>query len=219
MKKIISSGMLLIVMSFSLLALSGCNEKSSKYTETEHIQRVTERIEERFMTEKFEYTDFEVYPLYNENDELKYFLVEFEPYGFVYVLLRDESPFYISMFGGQKSMYKLSDTQGDRYWNRYNIDETNSQNYPDTDKIWEIDENGEIIVYKKSPYSIENVQDTHRYLLRDSKSISDYVPAVKIGEKYKNLISMEEMTISDGRYTKKQATVYIPFIAKKDFDL
>lgn len=208
---------LLFAVAFGVFALSGCNEKASKYTEEEHIQRVTERIEERFMTDEFEYTGFEVYPLYDENDDLKYFLVEFEPYEFMYVLLRDEQLKAFSFLGASTSMYKLSTFEVE--WSRYTIDQTDSKPYSDGNKIWEIDENGEKIIRNKSPFSEAGVEEIRKYLLRDSKNRTDYVPAVKTGDNYKNLISMDEVTIIDGSYTKKQATVHISFIAKKRFDL
>lgn len=90
------------IMLFGIFGLTGCTKKASKYTEAEHIQRVTERIEKRFMTSEYEYTGFEVYPLYNEDDELKYLLVKFTPQKYVYVSIRDEK------LG--RSMYLLSDT-------------------------------------------------------------------------------------------------------------
>ena len=63
-----------------LLSLSSC--RASSYTEEEHIARVTERARERFLGEGSEYTGLEVYPVYNEYDELNYMLIEFQPQGF-----------------------------------------------------------------------------------------------------------------------------------------
>lgn len=39
------------------------------------------------MGEDSEYTGLEVYPIYNEYDELKYALIEFEPQGGVFIYI------------------------------------------------------------------------------------------------------------------------------------
>ena len=71
-----------------LLSLSSC--RASSYTEEEHIARVTERAKERFLGEGSEYTGLEVYPVYNEYDELNYMLIEFQPQGFLYVHIAEK---------------------------------------------------------------------------------------------------------------------------------
>ena len=208
-------------MALGFFALGGCAKKPSKYTEAEHIQRITERIEKRFMTSESEYTGFSVYPLYNEKDELKYFLVEFEPVGFVYVMLRDERSALFSCFGGRTSMYGLSDIGGDSSpWQRYTIDETNNQPAPDKDICYEVDENGDFIYYMRSPYATAGIKEEQRYLLNlRFGGSSFFITAVKRNGNYINLISMGTMDIVDGQMTKKQAIACISFIAKKEFDL
>lgn len=205
-----------VVMILMIIFLTGCAKKASQFTEEEHIQRVTERIEKRFMTDSYEYTGFEVYPLYNENDELKYFLVEFEPYGFVYVLLRDEQLKLFGWLGASTSMYKLSGFDGNDTWSPFTYDESNSQPYPDIDKCWKTDENGEKIVYNRSPYCIADIENERRYLLHIEGS---YIPSVKREERFLNLISLEEFEAIDGQLTKKQAYAFIIFVTKKQLDL
>ncbi|MFA6867005.1 MAG: hypothetical protein WCR54_05765 [Clostridia bacterium] len=217
-KKIIVWSLIFVIL-FSLIIIAVYPQKASKYTEEEHLQRVSERIEKRFITDETEYTGFEVYPLYNENDELNYILVEFEPYGYLYVLLRDEQLKAFSFLGASTSMYKLSNLSANRCWSPYTIDESNSQPYPDNDKCYTVDDNEKRIIYNRSPFYIAGIENEHRYLLHESESKADYVPAVKIGENYKNLISMDEVIIIDGNYTKKQATIYVPFIMLKSVDL
>ena len=73
--------MIVILLSFllllgMLLSFSSC--RASSYTEEEHIARVTERAKERFLGEGSEYTGLEVFPVYNEYDELNYMLIEFQ---------------------------------------------------------------------------------------------------------------------------------------------
>ena len=52
-----------LILTFTASLCTGCTAGS--YTEEQHIQRVTERAEERFLGEGSEYTGLEVYPIYN----------------------------------------------------------------------------------------------------------------------------------------------------------
>jgi hypothetical protein len=113
-------------------------------------------------------------------------------------------------------MYRLLGTD-DKYWSPYTIDTTNSQNPPDTDKCWIVDDNGDKIVYKKSPYSIAGIKNEKRYLL----NIDDrFVPAAKRDGMFENLISHDEVEIVNGHFTKEQAYALIfQYPPKKRFDL
>ena len=212
---------LILSILLSPFVLAGCSQKSSDFTEEEHIQRVTERIEKSMMSESTEYTDFTVSPLYDKNDKLNYFLVEFDPYGFIFVLLREKEQSFLSCFGITSSMYRVSNLYGKETWSPYTIDETNSQPYPDTDKIWKYDDNGNKIEYKRSPYFVTGNDNTKKYLLASETESSgaQYICAIKEGEKFINLISMEEIDVAEGALSQKQATLYIHFIADKRFDL
>ena len=227
-KKTVLLFMLILIITMSLGTFSGCSEKADKYTEEEHIQRVKERIEERFINKEYggvTLTSCSVYPLYDENDKLRYFVVDFEPCGFVYVLLRNEQLKAFSFLGASTSMYKLSFLEFS--WSPYTIDETNSQPEPDKNKIWKLDENGEKIVYKRSPHKIAGIENQKRYLIQTGSEpdadarhkTSNYITAVKTENGFLNLISNTEFDISDGLLENMHATQYIVFIAKKDFDL
>lgn len=89
--KIIAMGVL-IIMVIGLFTACG-----QTFTETEHIQRITERVESRFFSADSEYaelyTDFSVELLYNAMDEPAYFMVEFEPSGFLYGII-DKGDYY-----------------------------------------------------------------------------------------------------------------------------
>lgn len=232
-KKIVTIIMTIVIL-FSAFILTGCNLKADKYTEQQNIQRVTKRIQAKYIDgdeklrpydkpvgdgkiyDKVKATSFAVFPLYDENDALKYFLVEFEPFGFLFVFIRDD------WFSAFTSMYMLSSVAGEALWSRYKIDETNSQQEPDTDKLWEVDDNEERIFYYNSPYKIANVENEKRYLLHlsDENFSTCYIPAIKIENDYLNLISMEELKIAYGdEFVKKQATMYTHFINKKYFYL
>lgn len=65
--------MIVVLFLFSLSVLTGCSEKPSKYSEDQHVNRISERIENRFINESTELTGFQIFPLYDEADELKYF--------------------------------------------------------------------------------------------------------------------------------------------------
>lgn len=224
LKKIICIWVMLIM----IFSLSACNKKANDFTEEEHLQRVTERIKARYILgderlrpydkpnddgeiyPKVKVTDFAVYPLFDENDDLKYFLVEFHPFGYLYVLLRNEQLKGFSWLGASTSMYMLSSTEGEPAWTPYTIDIANS-----TDEIWEIDENGKKIVYAQSPFSVRGIEDEKRYLL----NFDGYIPAVKREGKFINLISNSEFQVVNGQTTEKQPTAIISFTNKKHFDL
>lgn len=197
MVKKLTGIVVIMIMLFTAFALTGCSEKASKYTEEEHIQRVAERIQKRFIDTDLRWidreqpTDFEVYPLYDENDKLKYFLVEFEPYGFLYVLLRDEQKKAFGWLGASTSMYKIS-ASGNDEWSPKDED----------------------IVFNKSPYSIAGIENECRYLLLG------YIVAAKREGKFVNLISQDEVEIINGQATKEQVGIGLDFgWPKKDNDL
>ena len=105
-----------------LLSLSSC--RASSYTEEEHIARVTERAKERFLGEGSEYTGLEVFPVYNEYDELNYMLIEFQPQGFLYVHIdREQFPW---------KMYTLSNMQPES-WMPYRVKEGVQEDVYDAD--------------------------------------------------------------------------------------
>jgi len=211
LKKIIKLAITILLL-FITASLAPCSEKPSKYSEEEHVNRITKRIEKRFINASTELTGFQVFPLYDEADEIKYFLVEFEPYGFLYVRINEKYSTVVSWFGGVGSMYTLSDTEVKMDWSRYIIDESNSQPFPNTDIMWETDENGDRIIYKKSPYNIAEVGNSRRYLLGN-------IPAIKTETGYLNLISMTEVAFTNGQLSNKQAVADISFIHKGYFDL
>ncbi len=197
------------------------SQKASWYTEEQHAERIAKRIEKNYMTDESEYTSFELYPLYNLDDKLEFFLVEFEPSGFMYVKIREENNFSSNVFWGTRGLYSQCIPQ--QKWSRYRIDETNGQPYPEEDKeYFEKDENGEKIVYNKSPYAVAGaLGNTKGYLLK-LKDVSGnwvYVAAKKQNDKFINLVSMTEFFIENNKLTEKQAVTSATFVAKRRFDL
>lgn len=226
--RIVIIGIAMIILIYSLVLVVS-TQKASEYTEAEHMQRVTERIKAKYIDgdEKLrpydkptddgviypnvKAIDFTIYPLYDENDILKYFLVEFQPFGFLYVLIRDEQPKAFSWLGGSTSMYMLSSVCGEPTWTPYTIDNENG-----IDEIWETDVNGKEIVYTQSPFSVRGIENEKRYLLH----LDGHIPAIKRESKFINLISNSEFEVLNGQTIGKQAIASsVSFINKKYFDL
>lgn len=191
------------IVFFSVIFFDYCNarpEKASKYTEQEHLQRISDRIEKHYVEiNNYPIYDFEVFPVYDINDEFKYALVEFKPYGYVYVYITDErnsssDKRKFKEFGHSTCMYFLSTIQ-------YEIEDPWSPSYVEDEKIKFKEEE-----YYNSPFSVNNIENEKRYLISVDPLRSVYlVPAVKRNGKYINLYSNDEFTLENGSPTTKQA--------------
>ena len=212
-KTIILCVVLAIVI--ALLAVVGVRiikGSSWAYTEEQHLQRISKLVEKRYMGEKSEYTSYEVFPLYDQNEKMKYCIVEFEPYGFVWVKINDND-FNYGMYSRREM-----DKNG---WSRYEyIDTTQTSSSEDNIK-WETDEGKERIYYKESPYKVAGISDERRYVVTIIQAIHypSTVPAVKRGDKYLNLMDMKEF-----EYVPESETFVYPYFSmsvppKHHFDL
>ena len=214
-----------LILTFAASLCTGCGISSDVYTEEQHIQRITERAEARFLGEESEYTGLEVYPVYNEYDELKYALIEFEPQGFLYVAIGDrEYPW--------KGMYTLSDTEP-YYWVPYRVKEGSQDILTDEDgALIEImydcelfrDENGDIIIYYQSHFKVAGIENERRYLLSIMSTAAwsygeGLIPAVKRGEQYLNLVDGNLMDYEPGMESATYAVGNIGFFYKSFNDL
>ena len=204
---------------------SGCS--ASFYSEKQHIQRVRERAEERYLGEGSEYTGLEVYPLYNEYDELKYMLIELEPQGYIYVYISDwETPW--------SSMYSTSSNDPSKLWRPYHFEEgvttTIINDQTGESEIWEDmrvlqDSSGKYYGFQVSHFKAVGIESERRYLIRlceDERSTLGYVPAVKRNDNYWNLVSWQEVSSSTNfdnisSYEIEVADIY--FINNSGFDL
>lgn len=189
------------------MPLMGCNDikfDPKSMTMEEHADLVYERVQQYYMSEnskyKNTYTDFEVFPLYNQNDELTHFVVEFEPYGFVYLKINKKAD-------SIEELYIRDLFIGDS-WQRYTINEAAYKDYEKTDDrppdfIYELDKNGDFIYRYNSHYKEAGIEREKRYVLNFSfmthYSYVNYeiIPAVKRGDKWLNLISMEIFELKD----------------------
>ena len=172
------------------------------YSEKGHYRRIQKRIEERFI-ETGVHKEYELYPLYDENDKLKYFVVDFPTN---YHIIRINK-YDLGCLG--VSMYTLFETDP---WQRYVLE--------NGEKVCEKDKDGNDIFYKQSPYKIAGIKNEKRYLIevkQDSNLF--YVPAVKRGDKYLNLISMkeEEIILESKKEINESLDIY--FFIKPRFDL
>ena len=221
-KKLLSILMLAVIV-LSIFSLAGCTVKASDFSDEEHFERVTKLVEKRYIQDNEDYTGYKLYPLYNENDTLAFFLVDLEPCGYVYIQINDED---LSKIGG-RSMY-TRDCNENRIWRRCTVEIGNTAlmtdergqtvAYPDTK--WITDENDEITDYYDSHFKVANICDEKRYLLKIVQNGTyDYMPAVKRGNQYLNLVSMELMDYESEFETKKYAVAHLGFIAKAEFNL
>ena len=184
-----------IAAGVSLIAASLCTGCTGMYSEEQHIQRVTARAEERFLGEGSEYTGLEVYPLYNEYDELAYMLIELQPQGFVYVCINDQ-PWL--------DMYAVPiDFEPNRLWRPYVFEEGVVTTITDEEtgemETWEDkrvlqDENGAYYGFHVSHFRAANIRDERRYFIPVSDG--NMMPAVKRGDMYLNLVSWQEVPYS-----------------------
>ena len=199
-KKIIRITILLIILitiPTTIMCRSSC-----MYSEKGHYRRIQKRIEERFI-ETGVHKEYELYPLYDENDKLKYFVVDF-PTNYHIIKINE---YDLSCLG--VSMYTLYINNP---WQRYVLE--------NGEKVYEKDKDGNDIFYKQSPYKVAGIKDEKRYLIEVSQgSSSSYVPAVKRGDKYLNLISMKEEEIVLKSNEQINETWTISCIYKPYFDL
>ena len=200
----------LLLVLFTLLTSNfGCI-KSSWFSEEQHLARVERRIEKKISSGAYrprddsefsEYEGFNVYPLYDQNEELKFILVEFEPYEFAFVRIYDKISLISACVG---SMYVF---EAHKDWQPYNINKETGE------FIYEYDENGEKISYKKSPYYVTGNIDKRKYILKSEYGEDDnyYICAIKEGENFINLLSGKTINIENGDLQKEQASIRIVF--------
>ena len=231
--KIIGLIVLLIVI-FCVLSLFGIfNVKSSWFTEEQHLKRISNRVEKKYIKgdytlrlydedgssyKSYKATGFDIYPLYNADDELEYALIEFEPYGYTYVIISEKQILgLINVFNVGTSMYSISSLYGENAWLPYSSYDT------DGEPIYLTDSNGQI-KYTDNPYIVRGVENEKRYLLEYYHCNGDlkpyFIPATKKDGKFINLISNIVVPVRDGKAVGVQAYQQeLRFRTLKIFDL
>ena len=195
------AGVVLLAAALCVLYLS---HTSGFYSEEQHLSRVLKRAEERYLGEESEYTGLDVYPLYNENDELKYMLIELKPQGFVYVKI-NSADFFLGMYTVDVIEEKMPNT-----WTPYRVVEGRKEVFTNED--------GEPIRYFESHFKVAGIENERRYLLATRLS-GEFIPAVKRGDQYLDLVDGERIEYEPGVYSKTYAAANISFIGKANFDL
>ena len=175
------------------------------------------------MQEGSKYTSYEVYPVYNEYEELKYFVIDFEPEGYVYILLQKT----VGRFG--RGMYTRS--YENEFWRPYTyapgaectVPDENGKMITYKDVMFKQDENGNYYGFRVSHFKAAKIENERRYLLQiyngEGSSKRGLIPAVKRGDKYLNLVSWEEFEFYPGLQSDECSYADILFIGKPEFDL
>lgn len=179
MKKIIS----LFMITLWVILVNGCQQTASLDDEG-HYDKIKKIIEEKYLTQTYGFTSFELYNVYNENDEPEYYLAEFEPFGYLYIKVNERS------YPGNGSIYS---TSHEFYWTPYKVVSYGSGDTAKHRYVYQYNELGEKIIYNRSHFKVANVTNERMYLLRvGGDSLEGLIPAIKNGNKYINLVSMEE---------------------------
>lgn len=184
MKKIYYYIFILIIT----LTMVSC-ENVSNYSDEDHYNNIKSIVKEKYLYKEDNKVSFFMYPLYDENEEISYYLIKFYYSGYLYVKIDkedNENPYKIPYTLKNWSKYKFI----------YNDREHGTQLIFDSRYIreYEVDSSNNVIEYDESPYEVADVLDQKLYLLKIHElSESDIlVPAIKSGDKFINLVSMEE---------------------------
>lgn len=216
MKRIIK---IIFIVSILLLVTScTCNVESDWYFDEFHLKQIKKRIEKRYILSDYGYESFEIYPLYDENDEFSLYLIEFEPQGYFYVkIYKSVNVFWAC--AGITGMYQKSTifrTESD--WQRYRVEEYSESYQYGKDNFFEKDEEGNDIYYRSSPYKVADVIGEKLYILNiEQCGCKSNIPAVKRGDKYLNLVSMELFNYEPYSEFRKYATDSFGFYPKHAF--
>ena len=211
---IVFLSLILLIVLAGIIILFGSYDRSN-VTMEEHIKEISERIEEKYMPKYKDFTSYSVYPVYDENEEVYCYLVEFEPEGFMYVHANEKVRF-ASIFGmGGPYTRNAGPMNG---WTKYKLAKNENG---EMKRVYETDENGEAVRYLVSPFKMAQIKNEKLYLLSvGQQGDTDRFPAVKRGDKYVNVISMEEMDYTPGGIMTDYTFVDVNFITRKaNFDL
>ena len=219
MRKIVKTGICCILLFVLCLSLGGCMtyvgyfHNPDNYSTEQHVERITKRAKKRFV-DSGEYTDVVVSPLYKEDDTVRYYLLEFEPAGFTVVVVA-KTTFYnrIGLYAGAPTdMYMCLDTDYVVPWSRYRLeqeggtiddiiyDETydlyfkkKEQSQGQPQRYCEYAD-GRYVSYEESPFSVANTGEEKKYAFIHNGC---FLPAIKKGDQYLNLISMENFLLDE----------------------
>ena len=189
--------------------------RSSWYSEEQHIKRLNKRVENRYKNWNYlngeHYESFKIYPLYEKDDTLRYFLVEFEPFGFtcIYINKYELNRQFLLFF--RKSMY----TEGSLYYDEYLCSPYIHTSSSGDDPI--LDDNGKKIEFVKSPYYLSGNIDEKKYFIECAPG--DFICAIKQGDEFINVIDGKRFNLSDSNSFDEQVKIFMGFFGYRGFDL
>ena len=162
-------------MFFILIVIfTGCS--SNKYTEEEILKIAAEKIEKTYLNnEKYDFQSFDVYPVYSQDDELEFILVEFNPSGYLYLKIDTYGTFFPKL-KLTRNVINISENT----WYKYQ--------YVDGYVEKETDSSGKAILYNISQFKEREMLKEKKYLIHLGDF--DYIPVVKVEDKFLNLVSM-----------------------------
>ena len=208
---------LVVVIVVPLFVLIFGEIKCDWFTKEQHAKRISRRIDRKIKNGYYDATGYELYPLYNLDEELRYFLVEFEPVGHMYVAIGNGH--LLDVFGST-SMYHEPTGRIVEKWNPCTIEETGNTK----SVIFDRDENGRMITCRQSPFKYRGKLNERKYMI--SVSNGPLVPAIKNGDKFINLYANYEFEITNGNFLEEDAnlfeevdTIGFKFIRKRYFIL
>lgn len=206
------------------------------YSDEEHFENVSEIAEK-----KLGKSNYNIETLYDANDNVYGFLVEYHTEPETYDVVMIHEPTFLQKAAGV-SMYCCSDGSFMRYkivnddtseleengihWARpgkqgLKIDRNGDifgrlYNDDHPGRLWEINENGNAVMHTVSPYRLADENEEKKYFLEiNVAGKTEYIPAVKTGDKFLNLISLEEFDYKHDCEEGEQAVMEIYFITHK----
>lgn len=198
-----------LIMCFMLVivfVLVGCDTKN-KYSDEEHINNISKIIEKKYLGHDVTY---KLRPIYNINDKLSYFVVDFSSDTYFYIKIQEKDN---SAFFGYSLYTKDTTGKNSGPWKKSKFIEVNGI----TIEQFEKDEIGNDIFYYNSHFEVANIDNnTKCYLIELRNSDNNLIPAIKVGNGYLNLITDSEFDI----YTsEKFPNSNIYFLPKSSFNL
>ena len=227
MAKRIFIGILVVILLFILIVgIMFIPIKPKWFSEERHIENITKKVKSRYGTD-----DFTVSPLVmvgNKDMENSYFIVEFEESGFIIVSAL-EQPFGRMIRGYKYFCHKFLDGwqryrpissdekvvfQDNRYWTKAK-DQTNYSG-----QYFESDSSGQYTKQFVSPYKAAGVENETKYMLYMRQGDhGTYIPAVKRGDDYFNLVSLSVQPFVENTEEITFPYIFVNIIPKAEFIL
>ena len=201
------------------------------YSTEQHIARISARVQERFI-DTGAHESFTVSPLYNQNDEVNQFLVEFNDDGYLYVQTHLVYPYgtsmYITSYGSEyipcvhvREEVDSPNEDGMRWrWAKDGIYGQDGRIYRDS-LYFEVDEWGRVITWTISHFAAAGIDPSEKkYFIKTERN--GYIPVVKREDKFLNLITMELGSLEELEAEEINSSNWLTiggFTPKPDFNL